>query len=146
MRVDIERCAGYRRNMRRILVSLVVFACGNDHKAPIASAPGASTPSAAAPAESSLRSEKSLEIFDAHLHYNNEALAQFSSDQVVETFRASNVTGIIASSLPNTGTIQLFEAKPAGVRVVPFIRPYRVLSDRGTWFMNPTTWDLIQKE
>jgi len=70
-----------------------------------------------------------LKLFDAHLHYNWEPKPFYSLDQVLSTFRRNGVTGILATSRPNDGTRVLVDAKPTGLWVVPFIRPYRVLSD-----------------
>ena len=44
------------------------------------------------------------------------------------------MTGVLATSRPNKGTHQLMDAKPPGLWVVPFIRPYRIRADIGTWF------------
>ena len=46
---------------------------------------------AAAPAVSA----QQLEIFDAHLHYNQEPNPLYSLDTVLETFRRNGVTGIL---------------------------------------------------
>jgi hypothetical protein len=46
---------------------------------------------------------------------------------VLSTFRRNGVTGILATSRPNDGTRALVDAKPTGLWVVPFIRPYREL-------------------
>jgi hypothetical protein len=90
--------------------------------------------------------QEQLKLFDAHLHYNQEAMALYPLDQALEIFRRNGVTGILATSRPNLGTNQLFETKPPGLWVVPFLRPYRVRSDVQTWFTDPTIFELIQTE
>src|SRR5450755_1417801 len=80
------------------------------------------------------QAQERLEIFDAHLHYNQEPTPFYSLDKVLEVFRRNGITGIVATSRPNTGTQQLVEAKAPGLWVVPFIRPYRVRGDMQTWF------------
>lgn len=90
--------------------------------------------------------QQPLEIFDAHLHYNQEPAPFYSLDKVLELFRRNNITGIVATSRPNKGTHQLVEAKTPGLWVVPFIRPYRVRSDMQTWFDDPTIFELIKEE
>jgi hypothetical protein len=90
-------------------------------------------------------SAQQLEIFDAHLHYNQEPNPFYSLDQVLETFRRNGVTGILATSRPNKGTHQLIEAK-AGLWVVPFIRPYRQRADIQTWFNDTSIYELVQEE
>jgi hypothetical protein len=87
-----------------------------------------------------------LKIFDAHLHYNDDALPTFPVDDVLGAFRVSGVAGILANSRPNTGTRLLVDAKPSGLWVVPFIRPYRVLDDMERWFGDPSIYELIETE
>ena len=92
------------------------------------------------------RAQERLEIFDAHLHYNQEPAPFYALDKVLEVFRRNGITGIVATSRPNKGTHQLVEAKAPGLWVVPFIRPYRVRSDIQTWFNDPAIFDLIKSE
>ena len=60
------------------------------------------------------QNEVRIEIFDAHLHYNQEPNPFYPLDKVLELFRRNGVTGILATSRPNKGTHQLMEAKAAG--------------------------------
>jgi hypothetical protein len=92
------------------------------------------------------RADDRIEIFDAHLHYNWEPTPFFSLEQVVALFREHRVTGILATSRPNDGTRALVAAKPEGLWVVPFIRPYRVRADIGSWFGDPMIYELVQEE
>ncbi len=101
---------------------------------------------AAAVGFSGAAAQERLEIFDAHLHYNQEPTPFYPLDKVIELFRRNGVTGIVATSRPNKGTQQLMEAKAPGLWVVPFIRPYRVRSDIQTWFNDPAIFDLIRNE
>lgn len=87
-----------------------------------------------------------LKIFDAHMHWNQEPNPFYSLEKIVEVFKRNGVTGILATSRPNKGTHQLMEAKPEGLWIVPFIRPYRTRADIQTWFDDPAIWDLIQDE
>jgi predicted TIM-barrel fold metal-dependent hydrolase len=90
------------------------------------------------------------EIFDAHLHYNDEAVSAYSVADVLRILRANGVTAILATSRPNDGTRALVAAarEPEGgaLRVVPFIRPYRTPSDRQTWFSDPAIYTLVETE
>jgi hypothetical protein len=90
--------------------------------------------------------DERLELFDAHMHYNQEPNPFYSLKTVLDVFRRNNVTGVLATSRPNKGTHQLVEAKAPGLWVVPFIRPYRIRADIGTWFSDPATLDLIRDE
>lgn len=96
----------------------------------------------AAPAAAQSR----IEIFDAHLHYNQEPNPQYPLDTVLEIFKRNGVTGILATSRPNKGTHQLVAAEAPNLWVVPFIRPYRVRADIQTWFDDPSILDLIEEE
>jgi Amidohydrolase len=87
-----------------------------------------------------------LEIFDAHLHYNWEPKPHLAIADVLALFKRNHVTGILATSRPNTGTHALVDAKPEGLWVVPFIRPYRVRADIGSWMGDPTIFDLVLEE
>lgn len=98
---------------------------------------------AAAPVRAS---EEPIEIFDAHLHYNWEPKPYYQVDEVLALFKKHRVTGILATSRPNTGTHALMDAKADGLWIVPFIRPYRVRPDIQTWFNDPTIFDLVQDE
>jgi hypothetical protein len=90
--------------------------------------------------------QEPLRLFDAHLHYNQEAISVYPLDQALEILRRNGVTGILATSRPNLGTNRLFESKPRGLWVVPFLRPYRIRSDVQTWHTDPAIFDLIQTE
>ena len=94
----------------------------------------------------SARADEPIEIFDAHLHYNWEPKPYYQLDEVLALFRKHRVTGILATSRPNTGTHALVEAKAEGLQVVPFIRPYRTRPDIQTWFKDPVIFDLVRDE
>jgi hypothetical protein len=89
-------------------------------------------------------------IFDAHLHYNDDAVARYSVAEAFELFRKNGVRAILANSRPNDGSRALFDAATrspsAGVQVVPFIRVYRNRDDYGTWFANPDIYRMIVEE
>jgi hypothetical protein len=88
-------------------------------------------------------------IFDAHLHYNDDARPRYSPAAAFELFRKNGVGAILANSRPNDGTRALHEAARAsstGVAVVAFIRVYRNRDDYGTWFGNPEIPRMIMEE
>ena len=89
-------------------------------------------------------------LFDAHLHYNDEAREPFPLAAVLGLFREHGIRTILATSRPNDGTRALVaaaRATPADApRVVPFIRPYRNHADRGSWFRDPSIYALIEEE
>ena len=90
--------------------------------------------------------QEEIAIFDAHMHYNWEPQPFYSLEQVLAIFRRNNITGILSTSRPNTGTHALVEAKPPGIWVVPFIRPYRTRADIGTWHNDPAIYELVESE
>jgi hypothetical protein len=101
---------------------------------------------AVSPGDAAGQAQQRRELFDAHLHYNQEPNPFYPLDTVLDVFRRNGVTGILATSRPNKGTHQLVDAKAPGLWVVPFIRPYRVRSDIQTWFNDPAIFELIKSE
>ena len=59
------------------------------------------------------RAQERIEIFDTHLHYNQEPTPFYSLDQVREVFRRNGIIGIVATSRPNKGTHELVDARVA---------------------------------
>jgi len=92
------------------------------------------------------QAQERFEIFDAHLHYNQEPKPFYSLDQVRDVFRRNGIMGIVATSRPNKGTHELVDAKWPELKVAPFIRPYRVRNDMQTWFNDPEIFELIKSE
>jgi len=99
-----------------------------------------------APARAAELQTQPLPLFDAHLHYNWEPTPYYPLEKVLDLFREHGITGILATSRPNDGTRALVEARPGGLRVVPFIRPYIVHNDIQTWFDDPKIFELVQAE
>jgi len=97
-------------------------------------------------------------LFDAHLHYNDEACVHDAPapgcphplPDVLERMQRNGVRAIIANSRPNDGTKALAQAREqtraAGVTVVPFIRLYRNRADYNNWFRDPSIAELVRSE
>ena len=88
-------------------------------------------------------------LFDAHLHYNEEAFAPHPVADVLARMQRSGVRAIIANSRPNDGTIALAGARElpaAGVTVVPFVRLYRNRADYSGWFADETIYTMVQQQ
>ncbi|OYV00065.1 MAG: amidohydrolase [Burkholderiales bacterium PBB5] len=120
-----------------------------------AAAPGA-TPSAT-PSVTSGPAPYTGPLFDAHLHYNDEACAfapgaacAYPPEQVLAMMQRAGVRAIVANSRPNDGTKTLASAtaasRAAGVTVVPFVRLYRNRADYSGWFADPTIATLVDQE
>jgi hypothetical protein len=96
------------------------------------------------------QAQSPLPIFDAHLHYNDDAAAAYPLPDVLQRFRAAGVASVLATSRPNDGTRTLVAAAAAAARsvprVVPFLRPYRNRADRQTWFNDPSIYEFIRTE
>lgn len=71
-------------------------------------------------------------IFDAHLHYNDDAQAPHPPADVLARMARSGVRGALVNSRPNDGTLRLIAE--AGPQWVPFIRLYRNRADYNGWF------------
>ena len=89
-------------------------------------------------------------LFDAHLHYNEEAAnGAHPLADVLARMQKSGVKAIVANSRPNYGSKALAaspETRKAGVTVVPFIRLYRNRADYDNWFRDETIYDMVQAE
>ena len=89
-------------------------------------------------------------LFDAHLHYNDEAVSgAHPLSDVLARMQKSGVKAIVANSRPNDGSKALAaspETRKAGVTVVPFIRLYRNRADYDNWFRDETIYEMVQAE
>ena len=92
-------------------------------------------------------------IFDAHLHYNEEAFngseGPHPLPDVLGRMQRNGVRAIVANSRPNAGTRSLAQApetRQAGVTVVPFVRLYRNRADYDSWFRDETIYEMVQAE
>jgi len=90
-------------------------------------------------------------LFDAHLHYNDEAwMSAHPVEDALGRMQRSGVRAIIANSRPNEGTRTLASAteqtRRAGVTVVPFIRLYRNRADYNSWFQDQSIVDMVMQE
>lgn len=89
-------------------------------------------------------------LFDAHLHYNDEARASHPIADVLERLQRAGVRSIIANSRSNEGTQALAGAfaqpAAAGVTVVPFVRLYRNRGDYSTWFGDESIYTMVLEE
>jgi len=61
-------------------------------------------------ADSCAFADEPIEIFDSHLHYNWEPKPFYQLDEVLALFKKHRITGILATSRPNTGTHALMDA------------------------------------
>jgi len=89
-------------------------------------------------------------LFDAHLHYNDEAAnGPHPLADVLGRMQRSGVRAVLANSRPNDGTHALAAsplARQAGVTVVPFLRLYRNRADYDNWFRDETIYTMVERE
>lgn len=93
-------------------------------------------------------------IFDAHLHYNEEAwngqAGPHPLNDVLARMQRNGVKAVLANSRPNDGTQALAaaraETRKAGVTVVPLIRLYRNRADYSNWFRDESIFEMVQTE
>ena len=93
-------------------------------------------------------------LFDAHLHYNDEAWSGQTGphpvSDVLARIQRNGVRAVLANSRPNDGTRALAEAgaatAQAGVTGVPFVRVYRNRADYDNWFRDDTIYQMVQAE
>jgi len=89
-------------------------------------------------------------LFDAHLHYNEEAFAPYPIADAFARMQRSGVQAIVANSRPNDGTKQLADAAAkaaaAGITVVPFVRLYRNRDDYTGWFKDESIHTMVLNE
>ncbi|HKX40558.1 MAG TPA: amidohydrolase family protein [Burkholderiaceae bacterium] len=89
-------------------------------------------------------------LFDAHLHYNEEAFQPYPLADAFARMQRSGVRAIVANSRPNDGTKQLADAAAqaaaAGVTIVPFVRLYRNRDDYTGWFRDQTLHTMVLQE
>jgi len=89
-------------------------------------------------------------LFDAHLHYNDEAQQPHPLPDVLGRMQRSGVRAIVANSRPNDGTKTFAGAREqtraAGVTVVPFVRLYRNRADYSGWFKDESVYQMVLAE
>jgi predicted TIM-barrel fold metal-dependent hydrolase len=89
-------------------------------------------------------------LFDAHLHYNVEAVERYPIADVLARLQRSGVRAVVANSRPNDGTKSLAAAREplrrAGVMVVPFVRLYRDRADYTGWHADASIVEMVLRE
>ncbi len=98
-------------------------------------------------------------LFDAHLHYNDEAWSGSPTagsgphpiSDVLARIQRNGVRGVLANSRPNDGSKALAayaasERNTGKLQVAPFIRLYRNRADYGTWFQDDSIYQMVLAE
>ena len=91
-------------------------------------------------------------LFDAHLHYNEEAwngqTGPHPVADVLARIQRNGVKGVLANSRPNDGSKALVNAARGSTEltVVPFIRLYRDRADYSSWFRDESIYEMVVAE
>ena len=89
-------------------------------------------------------------LFDAHLHYNEEAwngsTGPHPLPDVLARIRRNGVRAVVANSRPNDGTRSLAQEGEPGLTVVPFVRLYRTREDYGNWHRDESIHQMVLAE
>ena len=80
--------------------------------------------------------DKSLPIFDAHIHYSHDVWDAIAPAEAIRRLRALGIKRAMVSSSSDEGTQRLFQADPTFV--VPVLRPYRKRGTIETWMYDET--------
>ena len=84
-----------------------------------------------------------LPIFDAHMHYNDQAWGPVSPTAVLKLMDDSGVAMALVSSTPDEGTLTLLRFAPN--RIVPELRPYHGEVDSTNWTRVPDMFEYLSK-
>ena len=69
------------------------------------------------------------------MHYSRGAWDAYSPDEIIAKMNQAGVSGALASSTPDEGSLRLLDAAPD--RMVGGFRPYRESTDLGSWYREP---------
>ncbi|MDH5447178.1 MAG: amidohydrolase [Gammaproteobacteria bacterium] len=83
-------------------------------------------------------------IFDMQVHYNEESWRLVSTNAILNTSDEINVPWMLVGSVPNEGTLKLYQANPN--KIIPMLVPQFSREDRDTWFNNPDIQRYMEKE
>jgi hypothetical protein len=84
-----------------------------------------------------------LPIFDTHIHYSQDAWAQYSPEEALAILDRAGVRKALVSSTPDDGTLMLYRLAPE--RIVPILRPYRTRADMSTWTRDPSVLEYVEE-
>lgn len=83
-------------------------------------------------------------IFDAQVHYNQEAWRRVSEEAIMNGMEDMNIPWLLVGSTPNAGTWRLYHQDPA--RVIPMLIPGNTWEDRDTWMTDAKMLRFIETE
>jgi hypothetical protein len=84
-----------------------------------------------------------LPIFDAHVHYSQEAWERMPPKDAIALLRKAGVKRALVSSTNDDGNQKLFVEAPD--LILPSLRTYRTRADIGTWFRDEGVATYLQE-
>jgi hypothetical protein len=84
-----------------------------------------------------------LPIVDAHIHYSENSWQDYTPDAVLELLDRAGISRAFVSSTPDDGTLRLHARAPD--RVVPVLRPYRLVGELVSWHRDPTVVPYLEQ-
>ena len=80
--------------------------------------------------------DKSLPIFDAHIHYSHDVWDAIAPEEAIRRLRELGIKRVMVSSSSDEGTQRLYQAAPTFV--VPVLRPYLKRGTIENWMYDET--------
>ena len=84
-----------------------------------------------------------LPLFDAHIHYSEEAWQRMSPAEAIALLRKAGVKRALVSSTNDDGNQKLYAEAPD--LVLPSLRTYRTRADVSTWFRDEAVADYMRE-
>ena len=84
-----------------------------------------------------------LPIFDAHVHYSQEAWERMPPKEAIALLRKAGVKRALVSSTNDDGNQKLYAEAPD--LILPSLRTYRTRADISTWFNDPGVATYLQE-
>jgi hypothetical protein len=84
-----------------------------------------------------------LPIFDAHVHYSQEAWERMPPKEAIALLRKAGVKRALVSSTNDDGNQKLYVEAPD--LILPSLRTYRTRGDIGTWFKDEAVATYLQE-
>src|SRR3970282_512740 len=89
-----------------------------------------------------VRAAADYRLFDAHIHYSQDAWDGLTPERALSVLARANVFRALVSSTPDDGTLRLWERAPKGI--VALLRPYRTTGDMGSWPRDPAVQAYVE--
>lgn len=82
-----------------------------------------------------LKAEETIEMHDAHIHYDKDMWRSLPAAEAIEMLKHLNIQRVLVSSTPTEGAEKLYRQAPD--MVIPMLRPYDSWRHRYFWHKDP---------